>query len=164
MTVAANYLDVPDRELSDAREGPLNTRDSRAGIKDMMEDWVYDPDFQDHAFIQATLKDYSLAVQDHGAVSGLLTLDCRDGNVHTLSLAGDLTLAIAEAPACGFVKLIITRPAASLITWPSSVEHQNGVDPFTLYPEYGATTVFQVTLFTANTGARWYIIGVSYTE
>ncbi|MHC4160189.1 MAG: hypothetical protein ACYSSO_14045, partial [Planctomycetota bacterium] len=76
--------------------------------------------------ISPELKNYTMTIGQDASVSGSVTVDFEDGNVHILTLTGDTTVAIDNPPSAniyGELKVIIIQDGTGghSITWPTNV-------------------------------------------
>ena len=102
------------------------------------------------------------AVEEHGAISVDTTIAASDGNIHTFTVGGNITLTLNPNCLTGFCRtltLVITNGGAYTITWPASVKWDGGSAP-----TFTASGVDIVTLITVDAGTTWYgsANGVSY--
>lgn len=102
------------------------------------------------------------AVEEHGTISVDTTIAASDGNIHTLTVGGNITLTLNPNCLTGFCRtltLVITNGGAYTITWPASVKWAGGSAP-----TFTASGVDIVTLITVDAGTTWYgsANGVSY--
>ena len=102
------------------------------------------------------------AVEEHGTISVDTTIAASDGNIHTFTVGGNITLTFNPNCLTGFCRtltLVITNGGAYTITWPASVKWAGGSAP-----TFTASGVDIVTLITVDAGSTWYgsANGVSY--
>lgn len=101
-------------------------------------------------------------VEAHGTISVNTEIAASDGNIHTFTVGGNITLTLNPNCLTGFCRtltLIITNGGAYTITWPASVKWAGGSAP-----TFTASGVDIVTLITVDAGTTWYGSenGVSY--
>jgi hypothetical protein len=101
-------------------------------------------------------------VEAHGTISVDTTIAASDGNIHTFTVGGNITLTLNPNCLTGFCRtltLVITNGGAYTITWPASVKWAGGSAP-----TFTASGVDIVTLITVDAGTTWYgsVNGVSY--
>ena len=101
-------------------------------------------------------------VEAHGTISVATTIAASDGNIHTFTVGGNITLTLNPNCLTGFCRtltLVITNGGAYTITWPASVKWAGGSAP-----TFTASGVNIVTLITVDAGTTWYgsANGVSY--
>lgn len=115
-----------------------------------------DVDFTDQEISQIRLKDY-VEVAPTASVSGAVTRSFADGNVHRLTLTGNVTsLTISDPPATGFqgtITFILTQDGTGGRTWadPSGTVVMGGAGTFNTLA--GKRNV--VTYTTSNGGSTW---------
>ena len=102
------------------------------------------------------------AVEEHGTISVDTTIAASDGNIHTFTVGGNITLTLNPNCLTGFCRtltLVITNGGAYVINWPASVKWDGGSAP-----TFTASGVDIVTLMTVDAGTTWYgsANGVSY--
>lgn len=102
------------------------------------------------------------AVEEHGTIAIDTTIAASDGNIHTFTVGGNITLTLNPNCLTGFCRtltLMITNGGAYTITWPASVKWDGGSAP-----TFTASGVDIVTLITVDAGTTWYgsANGVSY--
>jgi hypothetical protein len=88
--------------------------------------------FQDNELSRPIIKDYGLAHNVRGSISGNQTIDLTLGNYITATATEAITWTFsnptASANACGFI-LKLTNGGAYTMTWPGSVYWPAGVAP-----------------------------------
>jgi len=98
-----------------------------------------------------TLKAYGETVKAHGSVSGTVTLNLNDGNVHSLTQTGNITIAFSNWPASGTngsITLIAHHDSTERTwTWPASV-----VWPDAKPPDMNGTDTTTILTFTTIDG------------
>jgi hypothetical protein len=93
-------------------------------------------------------------VEAHGTISVDTEIAASDGNIHTFTVGGNITLTLNPNCLTGFCRtltLIITNGGAYVINWPASVKWDGG-----LAPTFTASGVDIVTLITVDAGTTWY--------
>ena len=101
-------------------------------------------------------------VEEHGTISVDTTIAASDGNIHTFTVGGNITLTLNPNCLTGFCRtltLMVTNGGAYVINWPASVKWDGG-----FAPTFTASGVDIVTLITVDAGTTWYgtANGVSY--
>jgi hypothetical protein len=110
----------------------------------------------DNLLTRPVIKDYGETVAVNATATGSVTVDLENGNVHHLTLTGDITtLTISNPPAsgtAGSLTLIIAQDStARTIAYPASVKWAGGSAPAML-----ASKSYIVTMITNNAGTTWY--------
>ena len=101
-------------------------------------------------------------VKVHGSLTTDTTLAASDGNIHTFTVGGAISLTLNSNCLTGYCRtltLVITNGGAYTITWPTAVKWADGTAP-----TFTASGVDIVTLVTVDAGTTWYgsANGVSY--
>lgn len=104
------------------------------------------------------LLNYAEVTKTHSAVTGTEDIDMQDGNIHLLTLTGNVTLTFSN-PAPGdratSLTLVVTQDGTGsrIITWPGSVVWPSGTTPVLTTT---ASAVDILTFFTPDEGTTWY--------
>tara|TARA_Y100001938_G_scaffold138364_1_gene203720 strand:+ start:9720 stop:11924 length:2205 start_codon:yes stop_codon:yes gene_type:complete len=88
--------------------------------------------FLDNEVLRPKLKDYSETVNAIGSVNSNTAVDFENGNVQTVTVAGNCEFSFSNPPTsdtAGTVTLIITNGGGHTTTWHSSVKWPSGVAP-----------------------------------
>lgn len=149
------YTSLPEGTLPIIAEGDAGKLLAVNGTEDGYE-WIA-PD----AASDALNAPYE-AVEEHGTILVDTTIAASDGNIHTFTVGGNITLTLNPNCLTGFCRtltLVITNGGAYTITWPASVKWAGGSAP-----TFTASGVDIVTLITVDAGTTWYgsANGVSY--
>lgn len=107
------------------------------------------------------MKDYSLEVYPHGTITTATTIDLENGNVHTATIGGNLTLTFSNAIASGDAStflLELTNGGAYTLTFPASVDWAGGTAP-----TLTAAGVDILAFYTRDGGTTWHGV-VSSTD
>jgi hypothetical protein len=123
-------------------------------------------DFRDHqrsrigttGIISPELKNYTMTIGQDVSVSGNVTVDFDDGNVHILTLTGNTTVAFDNPPSAniyGELKIIIIQDSTGgrTITWPTNILWPSATEP-TLTSTADRRDVFE--FFTTDGGLFYY--------
>jgi len=104
----------------------------------------------------AVFKGYHETIKAHGNSTGTVTLDLNDGNVHSLTQTGNITIAFSNWPASGTngsITLIAHHDSTERTwTWPASVVWPDGEPP----DMSGTDTTTILTFTTINGGTTVY--------
>jgi hypothetical protein len=108
--------------------------------------------------LKAQLKNISEAINDVGTVDGAITCSLEDGNVHSMTISGDITLSFTDAPTTGkngTLSLYITQDETGghSITCPGSVTWASGSAP-ALRTTASVTEI--LSFVTKDGGSTWY--------
>ena len=131
---ARNNLGVPD--LDDAAV-TNDTNDFDFNVQDKMQ-----------------IRNYSETVEPGGNISGTHSIDLANGNVHSVTVTGDVDISFTGAPSSGqsgSVSLIITDGGNHAITWTSNVLWPGGN-----VPELTENGTDVIVFFTTDGGSTWY--------
>ena len=108
----------------------------------------------DNLLTRPLVKDYAMEVYAHGSISTATTIDLENGNVHTATIGGNLTLTfsnpIASGDATSFV-LELTNGGAYTLTFPASVDWEGGTAP-----TLTASGVDILVFYTRDGGTTWH--------
>lgn len=107
------------------------------------------------------MKDYSIEVYAHGTISTATTIDLENGNVHTATIGGALTLTFSNAAASGDAStflLELTNGGSSTVTFPASVDWPGGTAP-----TLTSSGVDILVFYTRDGGTTWHGV-VSSTD
>lgn len=111
-------------------------------------------DMGDNLLTRPLVKDYAMEVYAHGSISTATTIDLENGNVHTATIGGNLTLTfsnpIASGDATSFV-LELTNGGAYTLTFPASVDWEGGTAP-----TLTASGVDILVFYTRDGGTTWH--------
>jgi len=114
---------------------------------------------QDNLLTRPLIKDYAMEVYAHGSITTATTIDLENGNVHTATIGGNLTLTfsnpIASGDATSFV-LELTNGGAYTLTFPASVDWEGGTAP-----TLTAAGVDILVFYTRDGGTTWHGIASS---
>ena len=90
-----------------------------------------DSNFSDVTVSRPTLKDYAETVNAIGSVNSNTAVNFENGNVQTVTVAGNCEFSFSNPPAssAGTVTLVITNGGAHTTTWHSSVKWPSDVAP-----------------------------------
>lgn len=108
----------------------------------------------------AELTNYSETKATNATASGSVSVDFANGNVHELTLTGNITtLTLSNPPASGEsgnLTLILKQDATGsrTVTWPAAVKWVNGGTAPTL--STAASSVDMVSMFTVDGGTTYY--------
>jgi len=109
---------------------------------------------QDNLLTRPLVKDYAMEVYAHGSITTATTIDLENGNVHTATIGGNLTLTfsnpIASGDATSFV-LELTNGGAHTLTFPAAVDWEGGTAP-----TLTAAGVDILVFYTRNGGTTWH--------
>jgi hypothetical protein len=108
----------------------------------------------DNLLTRALVKDYAMEVYAHGSITTATTIDLENGNVHTATIGGNLTLTfsnpIASGDATSFV-LELTNGGAYTLTFPAAVDWEGGTAP-----TLTAAGVDILVFYTRDGGTTWH--------
>ena len=109
---------------------------------------------QDNQLVRPLLKDYGVAHNARGSISGSQTIDLTLGNFISATIAGTTTFTFSNpspsSNACGFV-LELTNGGSATITWPSpNVKWPGGTAP-----TLTASGVDMLVFVTDDAGTTW---------
>lgn len=108
----------------------------------------------DSTLSRPIVKDYAMEVYAHGSITTATTIDLENGNVHTATIGGNLTLTfsnpIASGDATSFV-LELTNGGAYTLTFPAAVDWQGGTAP-----TLTASGVDILVFYTRDGGTTWH--------
>ena len=108
----------------------------------------------DNLLTRPLVKDYAMEVYAHGSISTATTIDLENGNVHTATIGGNLTLTfsnpIASGDATSFV-LELTNGGAYTLTFPASVDWEGGTAP-----TLTAAGIDILVFYTRDGGTTWH--------
>ena len=108
----------------------------------------------DNLLTRPLVKDYAMEVYAHGSISTATTIDLENGNVHTATIGGNLTLTfsnpIASGDATSFV-LELTNGGAYTLTFPASVDWEGGTAP-----TLTAAGIDILVFYTRDGGTIWH--------
>ena len=114
---------------------------------------------QDNLLTRPLVKDYAMEVYAHGSITTATTIDLENGNVHTATIGGNLTLTfsnpIASGDATSFV-LELTNGGAYTLTFPAAVDWEGGTAP-----TLTAAGVDILVFYTRDGGTTWHGIASS---
>jgi hypothetical protein len=109
---------------------------------------------QDNLLTRPLVKDYAMEVYAHGSITTATTIDLENGNVHTATIGGNLTLTfsnpIASGDATSFV-LELTNGGAHTLTFPAAVDWEGGNAP-----TLTAAGVDILVFYTRDGGTTWH--------
>jgi len=109
---------------------------------------------QDNLLTRPLVKDYAMEVYAHGSITTATTIDLENGNVHTATIGGNLTLTfsnpIASGDATSFV-LELTNGGAFTLTFPAAVDWEGGTAP-----TLTAAGVDILVFYTRDGGTTWH--------
>lgn len=109
---------------------------------------------QDNLLTRPLVKDYAMEVYAHGSITTATTIDLENGNVHTATIGGNLTLTfsnpIASGDATSFV-LELTNGGAYTLTFPAAVDWEGGTAP-----TLTAAGVDILVFYTRDGGTTWH--------
>ena len=109
---------------------------------------------QDNLLTRPLVKDYAMEVYAHGSITTATTIDLENGNVHTATIGGNLTLTfsnpIASGDATSFV-LELTNGGAYTLTFPAAVDWEGGTAP-----TLTASGVDILVFYTRDGGTTWH--------
>lgn len=117
----------------------------------------------DNLLVRPVIKDYGLALQAHGSVSGAVNIDFEDGNVHELTVTGATTLSIVNPPTSGVygaVTIIIHQDGTGghTVTLPTAA-WAGGSAP-TLTTSSGAEDWLSFATLNAGSSYRGFVLGL----
>jgi len=108
----------------------------------------------DNLLTRPLVKDYAMEVYAHGSITTATTIDLENGNVHTATIGGNLTLTfsnpIASGDATSFV-LELTNGGAYTLTFPAAVDWEGGTAP-----TLTAAGVDILVFYTRDGGTTWH--------
>ncbi len=108
----------------------------------------------DNLLTRPLVKDYAMEVYAHGSITTATTIDLENGNVHTATIGGNLTLTfsnpIASGDATSFV-LELTNGGAYTLTFPAAVDWEGGTAP-----TLTAAGVDILVFYTRAGGTTWH--------
>jgi len=109
---------------------------------------------QDNLLTRPLVKDYAMELYAHGSITTATTIDLENGNVHTATIGGNLTLTfsnpIASGDATSFV-LELTNGGAYTLTFPAAVDWEGGTAP-----TLTAAGVDILVFYTRDGGTTWH--------
>ena len=115
--------------------------------------------FADNLLTRPLVKDYAMEVNALGNITTTATIDLENGNVHTATVTGTVTLTfsnpIASGDATSFV-LELTNGGSSTVTFPAAVDWEGGTAP-----TLTAAGVDILVFYTRDGGTTWHGIASS---
>ncbi len=110
----------------------------------------------DNLLTRPVIKDYGETVAVNATATGSVTVNLVNGNVHRLTLTGNITtLTLSNPPASGtggsLTLVLVQGSTARSIAWPNSVKWTGGTAPGMV-----ANKTYIVTMFTTDAGTIWY--------
>ena len=120
------------------------------------------PYYNDYLWLNVLLDSYQQKITDHGSVSGTLTLNFNDGNVHEVTVAGDITLAFSNLPnnvAASMVLIVHHDSTPRTWTWDASIEWVNGTEP-----DMSGTDITSILQFVTTDGGTTVYGSVAFSS
>lgn len=138
----------------------VNNTLNEAGILGLAGDTMTgELNLADNLLTRPLVKDYAMEVYAHGSITTATTIDLENGNVHTATIGGNLTLTfsnpIASGDATSFV-LELTNGGAYTLTFPAAVDWEAGTAP-----TLTAAGVDILVFYTRDGGTTWHGIASS---
>jgi hypothetical protein len=121
----------------------------------------------DNLLTRPEIKDYAETVQA-ATIGGTTTFNFEDGNVGTLTLSQNTTLAFSNPPAsgkCGSLTLILTQDGTGsrTVTWPAAVKWAGGVAAPTMTTTASRSDVYVITTTNGGTSYIGTVVGQNFT-
>ncbi|HPU86372.1 MAG TPA: hypothetical protein PLE60_13675 [Candidatus Latescibacteria bacterium] len=155
------YEARPVHTVHDINKGDDEVMNLRINTRETFQTLRWDMDAALKTISSAVLRNPVRTVALYGPLSGAAQIDCSLGDVHRLTMSGNVTLSIVNAPACGVVLLDTIQDATGgrMITFPAACRFPGGV-VWQSHPGVGSTTRY--ALLTWQSGARWLVVPRGY--
>lgn len=155
------YEARPIHTVHDINDGDDEVMNLRINTRERFEELCWNMDANLKIVSSALLLNPVRQMALHGPLSGAAQIDCSLGDVHRLTMSGDVTLSIVNAPACGVVLFDAIQDATGgrTITFPAACRFPGGV-AWQPHPGVGSTTRY--AFLTWQSGARWLVVPRGY--
>lgn len=111
-------------------------------------------DFAFNQLLRMQIRNYSETVVAGGNITGTKAFSCADGNIHTATVTGAVTVSFTNVPSAGqagSIMLILTNGGSAAVTWPAAVKWPSGSAP-----ALTSSGVDLLIFTTVDGGTTWY--------